>query len=167
VNEHEKDAVVIAPRIQPRGFSDGFLSAIVGLFQAAVLFGLPALAAYLITHSGIVAFAAFCAAYCLFLSFTVVRISISSLGIRFHRRFGSPRFLAWERITSVAVAPRRELISRGWLWPLFPAREMTACLSSLQHYRITWDGGTCYYPPADPNLFEQYVSANLKTRNAI
>jgi hypothetical protein len=166
MNEYEIDAVVIVPRIQPRDFSDGLLSSIVGLFQTAVLFGLPALVAYLITHSGIVAFAAFCAAYGIYLSFVVVRISISSSGIRFHRRFGSPGFLSWERITSIAVVSRRELIFRGWLWPLFPSREMTACLSSLQHYRITWDGGMCYYPPAYPDLFEQYVSANLNTRKA-
>jgi hypothetical protein len=166
MNGHETDSVVIAPRIQPRDLSDGLLSAAIGLFQTAVLFGIPAAAAYLLTRSGIVAFAAFCAAYGLFLSFAVVRISISSEGIRFHRRFGTPKFLAWSRITSVAVAPRSELIVRGWLWPLFPAREMTACLSSLQHYRITWDGGFCYYPPADPSLFEQYVTANLNTRDA-
>jgi hypothetical protein len=165
MNEHEIDAVVIAPRIQPRGLSDALLSSVVGLFQVTILFGLPWLAAYRITHSSIIALAVFGAAYGLFFSFTVVRVSISSSGIRFHRRFGSPRFLSWERITSVAVASRRELILHGWLWPLFPSREMTPCFSSLQHYRITWDGGMCYYPPADPDLFEQYVSANLNTRN--
>ena len=166
MNEHQTDAVVIAPRIQPRGLADGLLSAVIGLVQVAVLFGIPALAAYLLTRSGIIAFAAFCAAYGLFLSFSVVRISVSSEGIRFHRWFGSPRFLPWQSIIAVTVAPRSELILRGWLWPLFPAREMTACLSSLQHYRITWDGGSCYYPPADPSLFEQYVTTNLRSRNA-
>ena len=166
MNGHETDAVVIAPRIRPRDRLDGLLSAVVGLFQAAILFGLPALAAYLLTHSGVTAIAVFCAVYGLFFSFAVMRISISSEGIRFHRCFGSPRFLSWGRVTSIGVAPRAELILRGWLWPLFPAREMTACLSSLQHYRITWDGGMCYYPPAEPSLFEQHVSAKFKTRNA-
>ena len=166
MNEHETHPVVITPRIKPRDFIDGLLSAVVGIFQAAVLFGVPALAAYLLTHSGILAFVVFCAAFGLFQSFSVARISISSEGMRFHRCFGFPRFLPWVRITSIAVAPRAELVLRGWLWPLFPSREMTACLSSLQHYRITWDGGTCYYPPADPSLFEQHVSANFPTRNA-
>ncbi len=166
MNGHETDTVVIAPRVQPRDISDGLLSAAIGLFQTAVLFGSPAAAAYLLTRSDIVALAVFCAAYGLFLSFAVLRISISSDGIRFHRGFGNPKFLAWSRITSVSVVPRSELIVRGWLWPLFPAREMTVCLSSLQHYRITWNGGFCYYPPADPGLFEQYVTANLRTRNA-
>ncbi|MES2470129.1 MAG: hypothetical protein V4675_22750 [Verrucomicrobiota bacterium] len=165
MNEHETDPVVITPRIQPCDFKDGLLSAVVGLFLAAALFGVPALAAYLLTHSGILAFVVFCAALGLFQSFSVARISISSEGIRFHRCFGFPRFLPWVRITSIAVAPRAELVLRGWLWPLFPSREMTACLSSLQHYRITWDGGTCYYPPADPSLFEQNVSANFPIRN--
>ena len=166
MNGNQESPLLIAPRIWPRDLADVGLSVPIGLFMGTVHFGLPAAVAFLLTRSGVIAFVVFCAAYGCFISFTVFRISVSPDGIRFHRWFGSPKFLAWEHITSVAVAPRSELIVRGWLWPLFPLREMTACMSSLHHYRITWDAGSCYYPPADPALFEQYVAANLKIRNA-
>ena len=105
-------------------------------------------------------------AYGFALLFMVRRLTVSSDGLRFHRVLGSPKFLAWERISSVAIAPRNELILRGWLWPLFPSRESTPSLSALKHYRITWDGGFCYYPPARTEDFEQYVVTKLQTRNA-
>jgi hypothetical protein len=166
MNEDQTSPLSITPRFWPRDFVDGCLSAAVGSFQTIVLFGIPAGVAFLLTRSAIVAALVACAAYGCFMSFVVHRISVSPEGIRFHRSFGSPKFLPWERITSIAVAPRSELIVHGWVWPLFPAREMTACLSSLQHYRIAWEGGSCYYPPAEPSLFEQHVATYLKTRKA-
>src|SRR5205823_4800031 len=113
--------------------------------------GIPALLAFLISQalggalvlSLWAALLAYCIAYGFFLLFMVRRLSVASDGLHFHRVLGSPKFLAWERISSVAVAPRTELILRGWLWPLFPSREITPSLSALQHYRITWDTGFC------------------------
>jgi hypothetical protein len=96
------------------------------------------------------------------LAFTVWSITLTAQGIHFHRLLGTPKFLPWTSVHSVEIVPRRELIFRGWLWPLFPAREMTASLTSLQHYRITWRDGFCYYPPADTRAFERYVSLQLQ-----
>ena len=160
----ESNSLVISPRIRPRGVSDFCLCAFVVLpIQFLVLSVLPATIAFLLTRSVVFAFAAAVVVYFTFLLFVVSRISLSPDGIRFHRILGVPKFLRWEHVISVELAPQRELVLRGWLWPMLPAREMTASFTSLQHYRIAWDSGFCYYPPADCALFEQYVSANLKT----
>jgi hypothetical protein len=166
MTDEPKD-VIVAPRICPRGFADFCLCTFVVLpIQLLILFVLPAAIAFALTRSTTAAIGTAVVAYLVFASFSVSRVSLSPQGIRFHRILGTPKFLDWERVTSVDVAPQRELILRGWLWPMFPAREMTACFSSLQHFRITWDSGFCYYPPADSEVFEKYVTAHLKTRNA-
>lgn len=165
MNEDQRP-LVIRPRILPRDFLDVCLGLPIGVVQTAILFGLPSLLAYILTRSVLVTFAAFCAAYAFSLLFMVRRLTVSTGGLRFHRILGFPKILPWERISSVAPASRRELIIRGWLWPLFPPREITPSLSAIQHFRITWDSGFCYYPPADPHLFEQHVVAKIEKQNA-
>jgi len=71
--------------------------------------------------------------------------------------FGRPRLLRWEEITDIAEAPRREVVIQGWLNPRFPAREMTACLSALHHFRIRWRDDWCYYPPHDTENFRRLI----------
>ena len=162
--------VMIRPRILPRDFVDFCLSLAVGLFQTTLLFGIPALLAFLASLSfglGVlislcIGFVASFLAYCFFLLFVVRRLTVTVDGLRFHRVLGSPKFLTWDTISSVTVTPRSELILRGWLWPLFPSREMTPSLSSLQHYRISWDADFCYYPPAQSEVFEQHVVAKIQ-----
>jgi hypothetical protein len=166
VDESQQASIVIPPRILPRDFFDVCLGLPIGLFQTAVLFGLPALLAFILTRSLAIAFLVFCIAYSIALLFMVRRLTLAADGLHFHRILGSPKFLPWERISSISVAPRAELIIRGWLWPLFPPREITPSLTALQHYRITWDTGFCYYPPAHVQDFEQYVAAQLPIRDA-
>jgi hypothetical protein len=96
-----------------------------------------------------------------FCSFAVTRLTLSTQGIRFHRVFGSPRFLPWDRIVSVAVAPRRELVLQGWLWPPFPAREMTASLTAREHVRISWQDGYCYFPPVELEAVLAYAATHI------
>ena len=165
MNENPKP-IIIPPRILPRDFLDVCICLLVGLFQTAILFGLPALLAYILTHSLVIAFIVVCAAYGFCLLFVVRCLTVSVEGLRFHRVLGSPKFLPWERISSVQMVSRSELILRGWLWPLFPSREIAPSLSAIQHFRISWDSGFCYYPPADPKLFEQHVVAKLPNRSA-
>jgi hypothetical protein len=154
--------VRISPRIISRGFSDFCIVSFVAFpVLLLALFIVPGVVAYLLSGSRLVGVVIAVAIYLVFLSFSVWSMSVSPEGIRFHRWLGSPKFLPWSRINAIAVAPRRELILRGWFWPLLPAREMTASLTSLQHYRINWDTGFCYYPPADPSLFEEHVSKHL------
>jgi hypothetical protein len=167
--EHHLEPIVIKPRILPRDFVDVCLGLPIGLLQTALFFGVPALLAFLLARglgvtivpSLVAALVGYFIAYCFFFLFVVRRLTVAHDGLHFHRHLGSPKFLAWERISSVALAPRGELILRGWLWPLFPSREITPSLSALRHYRITWDTGFCYYPPARTEDFEQYVVGRL------
>jgi hypothetical protein len=163
VNEDQQQAIVIRPRLLPRDFLDVCLGLPIGLLQVSILFGLPALFAFALTRSLGIAFLAFCLAYGFALLFMVRRLTVATDGLRFHRVLGSPKFLSWNRISSISIAPRGELILRGWLWPLFPSREITPSLSALQHYRITWDTGFCYYPPAHTKDFEQHVVTKIRS----
>ena len=156
--------IQIKPRIMSRDAADFCLVAFVVFpAQFLVLFVLPGVIAFLLSRSWPVAVIVPAVIYFIFLAFSVWSMTLTTEGIRFHRFLGAPKFLPWSNVSSVEVAPRWELIRRGWLWPLFPAREMTASFTSLQHYRITWREGFCYYPPADAETFEQYVRTHLQT----
>lgn len=151
--------IVMKPRLLPRSFSDLATCFLVPLpLQLAGLFAIPAWVAYLVTGSESISLMVALGIYVAFLALSVWSISLSSEGIHFRRLLGSPKFLKWSEIASIEVAPQWELIRNGWLWPLLPAREMTMSLSSLGHYRISWDQGFCYFPPSNCKLFESYVS---------
>jgi len=141
-------------------------SAAVGILQILALLGIPAAIAYVLSKSTLVTSLVLLASYIIFLLFSVRFISLGTDGIKFHRVLGTPKVLPWKLITSIERASRRELIFRGWLWPLFPPREITASLSSLDHFRIDWIGGFCYYPPRDVVEFEQHVSSRLRSIDA-
>jgi hypothetical protein len=156
-------SVRIKPRILSRGFADFCIVSFVAFpVQALGLFILPGLIGFLISGSWKFGVAVPVVIYFVFLSFSVSSMTLSADGIRFHRLFGSPKFLPWSIVQSVEIAPRWEVITKGWFWPLFPCREMTASLTSLRHYRISWAGGFCYYPPADSEAFHQYVTRHLQ-----
>jgi len=142
----------------PRSVGDfftGFL--LVFPVQALALLILPGLVAFLLSRSWFVALIPPIIIYFAVIIFTVWSILLTPEGIRFRRLFGVPKFLPWSSISTIEVVTQRELVTKGWLWPLLPAREMTASLSSVRHYRISWHGGYCYYPPADTEAFEQHV----------
>jgi hypothetical protein len=161
--ESSEISVRIKPRILSRGFADFCIVSFVAFpVQALGLFILPGLIAFLISGSWKFGVAVPVVIYFVFLSFSVSSMTLSADGIRFHRLFGSPKFLPWSIVQSVEIAPRWELITKGWFWPLFPCREMTASFTSLHHYRISWAGGFCYYPPADAEAFHQYVTRHLQ-----
>ena len=83
----------------------------------------------------------------------VPAIEMDDAGITFRRLIGAPRFLTWETITSIRRAERAEVVLRGWLLPPIPPRGASLSLTSLGHYRIDWNRGSCYFPPADESLF--------------
>jgi len=66
--------------------------------------------------------------------------------------------LKWDDLREVRLARRSEVIWSGWLWPVFPAREMTACLSARDHVRFEGPFGYRFFPPADPQSFLQLVA---------
>jgi hypothetical protein len=159
--------IVFRPRFWPRGLWDLSITIIIGIsLQFVGLFIVPAAVALFVFGSAKAALLAALLVYVAFLLLSVWSVSLSHEGIRFKRVLGGPKLIPWSELTSVTEVSRSELISRGWLWPLIPAREMTACLSSLGHYKIAWRGGFCYYPPADAPAFESTVNAFLIARDA-
>ncbi len=149
------------PKVVTQGVFDALLATLFGLLLVAILCGLPAVLVFLLTQSLIAAAAAFLVVYLGFLAFTVWSLSASERGLRLHRLFGAPRLIPWDQITSVREVGREELILQGWLWPLFPPREFTPCMSSMGHFRIDFDGRHLYYPPRDADLFRQYMASKL------
>lgn len=157
--------VVFSPRFLPRGIVDFAITTLIAFpIQATGLFVVPAFVTGLLFSSIELALFTAVLVYVLFLLFSVWSVSLSNDGIRFKRMLGGPKFLAWSEVTSVTEVTRWELIRKGWIWPLFPAREMTACLSSVKHYRISWHEGFCYFPPSDTHAFEHHANVHLSSR---
>lgn len=158
------DTIVVRPRVQPHGIADACLSLLLILpFQISILFLPFGLVTYLFTESLEKTALAIVIAVIVFSLFSVSKLTLSTEGIRFHRILGSPQFIPWEKIRSVHQVTRKELIIFGWLWPPFPAREMSASLSSIGHYRIEWETGFCYFPPANVVEFEADIHRFIGT----
>jgi len=155
--------ISFSPKVSTQDGLDAVLAVLLGGLLTAVLFGLPALIAFFFTHSFIVAAATFIVFYLFFLGFSVWSLSASEHGLRLHRLLGGPRLIPWDQITSIREVSRTEVILEGWLWPLFPPREFTPCLSSLGHFRIDFEGRHIYYPPRDVEQFRRVVVSRLST----
>jgi hypothetical protein len=165
MNDNSSSKTVIKPRLMPRSFSDILINLLIAIpLQLGGLFILPGLVTYFIFHSQTLALMVPLATYIAFLSLSVWSLNLSNDGIHFRRLLGSPKVLPWSDVVSIEVAPRWELIRKGWLWPLMPAREMTASFTSVGHYRITWTEGYCYFPPLDTVIFNSQVTKFLKSR---
>ena len=151
-----------SPRLLPRDVLDLVAFIFVGLVQVTALLVIPFLAVHFFTQSTLLALLAPILLYGLFALYSVRFVVIDADGITFSRILGRPKSLNWGEVKEISLASRGELILHGWLWPLLPAREMTPCLSSLGHYRISWKEGYCYYPPADIELFRSAIREHLK-----
>jgi hypothetical protein len=152
------DPVKIKPRTMPRDFMD----VLIGLFvvlpvQVVPVFFLPSGLIWWLTGSFLLGFLTFIVIYTVWLCWTVWSLELSSDGIRFVRFCGAPKLLRWDEVTDISEAPRREIVLHGWLWPVFPAREMTPALSALCHFRICWRGGVSYFPPARADEFKRQI----------
>ncbi|HEY0064136.1 MAG TPA: hypothetical protein VGC21_18615 [Telluria sp.] len=157
---------IFKPRIAPRNLPDLLITASVGLLQVLILIGLPGALAYVLSRNPVVTLVCMTAANVLFALFSVSKVVLVAEGIRFSRALGSPKLIAWDAITGVAEAPRKELIVRGWLWPIFPARELTTTLTSLGHYRIDYGQRSVYFPPRDGAAFVAAIAARRRARSA-
>jgi hypothetical protein len=149
----------IKPRTLPRDLTD----VVIGLFVALPiliipLFILPSGLIGWLTGSFLLGFLTMLVIYAVWLCYTVWSLELSSAGIRFVRFCGTPKLLRWDEITDIAEAPRREVVLHGWLWPMFPGREMTPALSALGHFRIRWSGGFRYFPPAHTDEFKRQIN---------
>jgi len=123
--------------------------------QIVPVFFLPGGLIWWLTGSVLLGFVLLVITYAAWLCWTVWSLELSSDGIRFVRLWGTPKVLRWDEITNISEAPRREVVVHGWLWPMFPAREMTPALSALGHFRICWRGGMSYFPPAHIDEFKR------------
>lgn len=149
----------IKPRVLPRDALDILiLLFVISPFQLFPLFGVPFLVGTWVTGSIEVGFLMIVAVYVLFLLFSVWSLQVTQEGIKFRRLLGSPKFVPWTKMSSIRAASRTEVIIRGWLWPLFPAREMTACLSARGHVRFEGPFGVRFFPPKDTEGFLKIVS---------
>jgi hypothetical protein len=157
----------IKPRFWPRDIADVFVAFLIGfLFQVGLILILPSLFVFFVvltTGQGVeislgCAFATYLSILAVWIAFTVWSLRISDEGMEFTRLLGKPKLLHWNDITDVSEVPRKEVVLKGWLWPMFPCREMTTCLSALRHFRIRWGDNYCYFPPADADDFLKLVS---------
>ncbi|MBA4369530.1 MAG: hypothetical protein C0403_18035 [Desulfobacterium sp.] len=153
---------IIKPRFAPRDLIDIFIGIPIGLFQAIVLFGIPGVIVGLVSNNVFMGLLGYCIFYCFFLLFSVWKAKLDDEGILFYRVLGNPKRLRWSEINSIEEVGRKEVVIKGWLWPIFPPREFTPCLSAKNHFRITWDNGFCYYPPKDVEVFTQLFKTYMK-----
>ncbi len=152
----------VAPHVKPRDLGDFCFGGLVALLQLVFLFTPPSLLVLYATRSTFGAILTLVSAAALFGLPAVRGLDLSAKGIHFRRRFGSPKFLQWDQITSIEPASALEVVLHGSFWPI-PPRECCATFSLRGHYRISWKGNYCYFPPADPDLFEQYVNSKICT----
>jgi hypothetical protein len=159
--------MIIKPRIMPRNFTDIILGFPIGIIQVSVLFLLPFFVVSHITGSSFAGLLVMVCFYIIFTLFTVWHLNIDENGINFKRKIGFPNFIKWQDILSVELVSRKELIIKGWLWPLFPAKEMTPSLSCSKHFKIKWTSGFCYFPPKDIEKFQNIVNMYIQSNNLL
>jgi hypothetical protein len=152
------DTLTVRPRVSPRSVGDLLICVPVGVLQAALLFFLPAGLVWYLTDSFDMAALAYLALGLNWLAWSVTKLELSPKGVRFVRWFGSPKFIAWEDIRAIEPSSPKELILQGWLWPLFPAREMTFSLTAQGHYCFRYIDGYAYFPPVDEAAFLQFIA---------
>jgi hypothetical protein len=161
------DPNLVKPRILPRDAIDILVILFVALpLQLFPMFGAPFILVYWASGSVDLAFLAVVAIYGVFMMFTVWSLRLDARGIEFRRLVGRPKFLRWDEITSIRPATRVEVVKDGWLWPLFPARETTACLSAKDHIRFEWDSGFCFFPPEDADDFLHLTATLSKVQSS-
>lgn len=150
----------IEPRILPHGPLDAAVGLAVGLLQlfAVIVVALiPAVVVSNMTQSALVVLPTFLVSF-LIVSlipnlFVVWRLRCDAERLEFVRALGRPKKIPWSKVESIEAASQAEVILQGWLWPRFPMREMSPSMSSIGHYRISWQGGAAYFPPADVQRF--------------
>jgi hypothetical protein len=152
----------IRPRTAPRDVIDILIGMPIGLLQVGLTLGIPAIIVAFSFNlmSGALTYLALYGASFLFM---VTSLDVQEDAILFRRPLRKPKHLAKSDIMSIVEVPRSEVVLRGWLWPPWPfAREMTACLSARQHFRIQWKCGFCYFPPKDVDHFRQVMDVIMR-----
>jgi hypothetical protein len=155
------ETLTVKPRLSPRSVGDFLTCLPIGVLQATFVFFLPAGLVWFLTGSLEWASLFYLALALAWLALSVTKLQLSAQGVRFVRWFGSPKFLAWGDIRTIEIASPKELILKGWLWPLFPAREMTFSLTAQGHYCFRYADGYAYFPPGDEAAFREFVARHI------
>lgn len=145
---------VFETKFYPDNFTDGLIALLVFIVQTSILFILPSLTIYFLSNSFPLALLTYFYVSCVLSLFSINKITINDLGIVFDRTYGSPKFIKWNEIKSITPAESRDVILNGWLWPIFPFREFTKCLSSQGHFKIVYSDGYTFYAPKDSERFK-------------
>ncbi|GAB1259288.1 hypothetical protein NBRC116494_37910 [Aurantivibrio plasticivorans] len=155
----------IEPKMALSNINDFFIFIVVGTLLVGILFVFPSYVIYLLSGSTTAAYCTGIFLYLAFMSFCALSITLSDAGIKLNRRLGGPKNIQWADIQSFQEVSPKEVIVFGWLWPIFPPRESTPCMSCYGHFRISYNGGYFYYPPAEKEKFiqlmEQYGAKKL------
>jgi hypothetical protein len=161
VDESEQKSLLMAPHVRPDDLYDGCIGTAAGLLQSAVLLVPPSWLVFHITDSVFAAIVTAVAVLAMAGLFAVRALRLTPQGIRFERRLGSTKFLKWQGILSIEPVTGWEVVTRGLFWP-FPPRESCTTFSLRGHYRIRWNTGFCYFPPADREAFESYATSKIR-----
>ncbi len=141
----------------PHDLSDFLVTLIIGSFQVIALFVVPGLIIYLLTNNVWAGAITFLISYCTFFMFSIFRIAVTETGIIITRLFGKPKKLNWSQIHGYAEASPKDVVLNGWLWPLFPAQEMTIGLTCKGFVKLQHENGFFYYPPDNKVLFIETI----------
>lgn len=148
-----RPVVRVKANLKPRNTADAIVCSITAVLLIGLLTAVPGFLVWAFTSSiplGVVAGIAF---YVFFLRHVVTELEVSDSGIRFVRRLGTPRELAWAELDSVEEVAPLEVMLWGWFLPPFPAREMSPSFSMYGHVAFRWKGRTVYFPPRGPGSF--------------
>jgi len=161
----QQTEISFKPAIAPKTILDWFLIPITSVFMFLLLIALPSFVIAYATDSKSIGLISYGFLMFVLASVVVLRITVGETGIRFVRLFGSPRFLEWSDIESIALVTNPwEVFLHGWLWPPFPPHEASPSMTLLGHYKITWKDGFCYFPPRDMRAFEATIAKYLANR---
>jgi hypothetical protein len=152
----------VKANLKPRDVQDALVCALIGLFLVLVLTVGPGFAVYALTSSigaGVIAGLAF---YALYLAHVVKELELSDRGVRFVRRLGYPREIAWAELERVEIVSPSEVIIWGWFLPPFPAREMSPSFSMHGHVAFRWAGRTTYFPCEHPDAFVEMARTRMR-----
>lgn len=131
--------------------------AAVALVQLLVFIGIPYLISTLFNKPEIIFISLISVVFVLFLSFSVFSLTISEEGIRLKRFMGHPKLISWSEFKGISRATPKEVIIFGWLWPIFPAREMSPSVGVSGHVKIHYNNKYCFFPPESIEAFEDAI----------
>ena len=152
----------IEPKTQTDDGTDRAVSLVVLVIQFFVVSILPGYLIYFLTGNSYLSWGTGLIMLLAFAGQGVSALEVSEEGIRVSRLYGSPKFLPWSEVSQVEEVGRTEVVVFGWLWPPFPAREMTPSSSSVGHFRIRYRNGYFFYPPANPVHFMEVINKYIE-----